>query len=341
MYQMSFKIMNVSIVNPKNNSPLTFTGTGFVDSFGNIFPIVKGVARICESENYTVNFGVQWNKFDKTQLDNEIDGLNLSRRRFFAETHWDQEDLTGQCILEVGSGAGRFSKVVLEHTKAVLYSVDYSDAVSANFKNNSQIAPDRFHLFQASVYEMPFPDDSFDKVFCLGVLQHTPDFDASIKALIGKAKPGGEIAVDFYPIKGWWTKINSKYILRPITKRMQHDRLLKLIEKNVDWLIKVHYIFHRIGLGFMTRFLPLCNVNESFPKSLTNAEVREWAILDTFDMYSPEHDHPQRIADVAKMFERQGAQVTFSGIEQFGEGMSASVVRGIKLKIENTDNVGC
>ena len=318
--------MNVSIINPKNNSPLTDTGKGLVDSFGNIFPVIKGVARISELENYTENFGMQWNKFDKTQLDNEIDGLNLSHRRFFAATHWDQEDLSGKCILEVGSGAGRFSKVVLENTKAVLYSVDYSDAVTANFKNNNQVAPDRFHLFQASVYEMPFPDNSFDKVFCFGVLQHTPDFDASVKALIDKAKPGGEIAVDFYPINGWWTKISAKYILRPITKKMPHKLLFRLIEKNIDWLISVHYIFHRIGLGFMTRFLPLCNVKESVPKSLTKAEIREWTILDTFDQYSPEHDHPQRITDVAKMFERHGAQVTFSGFENL-----SAVVRGVKL----------
>ncbi|MDB4078038.1 class I SAM-dependent methyltransferase [Amylibacter sp.] len=325
--------MNISIINPKNNSPLTETDKGLVDPFGNIFPIINGVARISELENYTENFGMQWNSFDKTQLDNETDGLNLSRRRFFAATHWDQEDLSEKLILEVGSGAGRFSKVVLENTKAVLYSVDYSDAVTANYKNNNQIAPDRFHLFQASVYEMPFPDNSFDKVFCFGVLQHTPDFDASVKALIAKAKPGGEIAVDFYPIKGWWTKINAKYILRPITKKMSHKRLLKLIEKNVDWLMGAHYALHRIGLGFMTRFLPICNVKESFPKSLTKAQVREWTILDTFDQYSPEHDYPQRIADVVKMFERYGVKVTFSGFEKFGEGMTASVVRGTKKSI--------
>jgi ubiquinone/menaquinone biosynthesis C-methylase UbiE len=326
--------MNVSIINPKNNSPLTYTDKGLVDNFGNIFPIIKGVARISELENYSENFGMQWNKFDKTQLDNEIDGLNLSYRRFFAATHWDQEDLSGKFVLEVGSGAGRFSKVVLEKTKAVLYSVDYSDAVTANYKNNNPVAPDRFHLFQASVYEMPFPDNSFDKVFCFGVLQHTPDFDASVKALIAKAKPGGEIAVDFYPIKGWWTKINAKYILRPITKKMSHERLLRLIEKNIDWLMGAHYILHRIGLGFVTRFLPICSVKDSFPKSLTKAQVREWAILDTFDQYSPEHDHPQRIANVVEMFKRYGVKVTFAGVERFGEGMTVSVVRGIKTSIE-------
>jgi SAM-dependent methyltransferase len=187
---------------------------------------------------------------------------------------------------------------------------------------------------------MPFSDNSFDRVFCLGVLQHTPDFDASIKALISKAKPGGEIIVDFYPIKGWWTKINAKYILRPITKKMPHDRLLSLIEKNIDWLMAAHYLCHRIGFGFMTRFLPICNVKESFPKSLTKVEIREWAILDTFDQYSPEHDHPQRIKDVVGMFERNGAKVTFAGIESFGPGMTASVVRGIKVRTANTDNVG-
>ena len=325
--------MAVSLINPKNNSPLSYDERGLVDSFGNVFPIVKGVARISELENYTENFGMQWNKFDKTQLDNEDEELDLSRRRFFAATHWDHEDLSGKSILEVGSGAGRFSKVVLEKTKALLFSIDYSNAVTANYKNNKKIAPERFKLFQASIYEMPFPDNSFDKVFCFGVLQHTPDFDASVKALIAKAKPGGEIVVDFYPIKGWWTKINAKYILRPITKKLSHERLLNLIEKNVDWLMGIHYLLHRIGFGFMTRFLPICNITESFPKSLTKDQLREWTILDTFDQYSPEYDNPQSIANVVKMFERYGAKVTFSGIENFGSGMTVSVVRGIKKRI--------
>ena len=322
--------MRLPIINPKNNKLLEPRGDQLVDQDGTAFPVVHGVPRIADLENYARNFGVQWNRFPGTQLDREKDGLNLSRDRFFAETHWDEEDLTGKDILEVGSGAGRFSKVVLEYTKGTLYSVDYSDAVTANMQSNGQIAPERFHLFQASIYELPFPDNSFDKVFCFGVLQHTPDFEASVKALIDKAKPGGEIAVDFYAVKGWWTKVNAKYILRPITKRMPHDRLFKLIERNVDWLIKAHFFLHRVGLGVLARFLPVCNVKESFPATLTSSELREWTVLDTFDQYSPEHDHPQRVITVAQMFERHGASVTFSGSENFGSGMLATVVRGVK-----------
>lgn len=321
--------MAIIIKNPKNNSPLHFLNGKLIDAEGNTFPIINGVARISDLDNYTENFGVQWNKFDKTQLDRKSDGLGLSQNRFFAESNWKPEELSEKDILEVGSGAGRFSKVVLEHTQAELYSVDYSDAVSANFKNNGAIAPDRFHLFQASIYEMPFPDDAFDKVFCFGVLQHTPDFQSSVKALISKVKPGGEVVVDFYPINGWWTKVHTKYIFRSWTKRMSHERLFELIENNVDWLIKVSRFLNKIGLGVFTRFLPLVDLGTMPSVGLNKAQLREWVVLDTFDMFSPEHDHPQRIKDVVTMFRSNGANVTFAGFVEVGDGRAA-VVRGIK-----------
>ena len=320
----------MEIINPQNNLPLRLVEGKLVDDQGNTFLIIDGVARIADVENYTDNFGVQWNKFDKTQLDREKDGRNLSRKRFFAETQWDQVDLLGKNVLEVGSGAGRFSEVVLRHTKANLYSVDYSGAVTANFNNNRSIAPDRFHLFQAGIYELPFPDNSFDKVFCIGVLQHTPDFEASVKSLICKAKPNTEVVVDFYSINGWWTKISAKYILRPFTKRMDHKLLMGLIESNIDWLIRAEKILHILGLGVLARFLPIVDIKHTFPKYLSKSERREWAVLDTFDMFSPEYDNPQRIEDVAAMFRRHGADVTFAGFEYF-DGFSAAVVRGVKL----------
>jgi len=322
--------MTVPIINPKNHSQLSFVDGKLIDSEGNAFPFLKGVARIAYLDNYTENFGVQWNRFNKTQLDQKNDGLSLSRNRFFAESGWNSDDLSDKDILEVGSGAGRFSEVVLKHTSANLYSLDYSDAVSANFENNSQIAPDRFHLFQASIYEMPFPDDSFDKVFCFGVLQHTPDFQSSVKALISKTKPGGEVVVDFYPIKGWWTKVHAKYIFRPWTKRMSYKKLFKLIEGNVDWLISLSKLLNKVGLGLLTRFIPIVDLCTIPTMGLDKSQFREWVVLDTFDMFSPEHDHPQKIKDVAYMFSNYGVDVTFSGFVGYGDGFEAAVVRGIK-----------
>jgi SAM-dependent methyltransferase len=219
--------------------------------------------------------------------------------------------------------------VVLERTEAHLWSVDYSAAVDANRETNGAVAPDRFHLFQASIYEMPFADESFDKIFCLGVLQHTLDFEASVRALVKKARKGGEIAVDFYPINGFWTKLHSKYILRPITKRLPHQRLLSLIEKNADWMIKLVTGLNRVGLGALGRFVPVCDIQRTLPRGLSPAELREWVVLDTFDMLSPQYDNPQRIADVAAMFRRAGATVTFAGFVQIENALSA-VVRAVR-----------
>src|SRR4051794_34270654 len=220
--------MPVELINPSNGKRLRRVGDELVDGEGGSYPVVRDIPRICEPGNYTDSFGKQWNAFRLTQIDSAEQ--ELSRRRFFAETGWTPEQLDGIDLLEVGSGAGRFTRVVLERSRANLFSIDFSNAVEANLKTNGELAGGRLHLFQASIYEMPFPDESFDKIFCIGVLQHTPSFERSIRALVQKAKRGAEIVVDFYPIRGWWTKLSAKYLLRPVTKRMAHDRLLGLIE---------------------------------------------------------------------------------------------------------------
>jgi len=319
----------VTLVSPQSGLPLREVANELIDGAGSRFPIVAGIPRICEPDNYTQNFGLQWNKFDVTQIDRPETGLELSTSRFFAETGWTPEELSGQDVLEVGSGAGRFTQVVLANTKARLWSVDYSSAVEANLRNNAAIAPDRLKLFQSSIYEMPFPDGSFDKVFCLGVLQHTPDFEASVRALVAKARPGGEIVVDFYPIRGWWTKLNAKYLLRPVTKRMPHDKLLERIDRNIDWLMGAHRALVRWRMGALTRFLPIADLRYILPKALSPEQAREWAVLDTFDMYSPEYDQPQRLEWVADMMRRSGATVTFAGYVDVA-GAQAAVVRAIR-----------
>ena len=79
-------------------------------------------------------------------------------------------------------------------------------------QRNNLARASRLKLVQASIYEMPFQDNTFDKVFCFGVLQHTPSFKNSIKSLVKKVKKNGEVIVDFYPSNGLITRIHSKYL---------------------------------------------------------------------------------------------------------------------------------
>lgn len=124
------------------------------------FFIEKGVPRFVPLNNYATSFGMQWNLFSETQLDSK-NGTHISRDRFWEETQWPH-DLRGQKILEVGCGMGRFSEIILK-SGAEVYSLDYSTAVDAaqkNLKGNQKHC-----LVQASLYEMPFPKNHFDKFF--------------------------------------------------------------------------------------------------------------------------------------------------------------------------------
>ncbi len=318
----------IHLIDPVSKNILTETPEGLLDQTGHtVYPYKDGAYRLVGNDNYTSNFGLEWNTFQKTQID-KFSGNTVSEERFFAQTQWAKDGLEGQTILEVGSGAGRFSQIILDHTKATLYSVDYSNAVEANYRNNGP--HERLKLFQASIYELPFQKESFDKVICLGVLQHTPDFKASVKALVDMVKPGGELIIDFYPIKNILTKVHGKYILRPFLKRLKHDTLMSLIRNNVDALIALYRFNRRVGLGFLNRFVPVCEIERTLPAGMNKEQLREWVILDTFDMFSPEYDQPKRLSTVARwlkefgMIDVDAAWVTYHG------NLEAATVRAKK-----------
>ena len=317
----------ILLVNPYNKKPLQVTVDGLLDADNNRFPLKNGAYKIVNDNNYTDNFGYQWNLFAGTQIDKSTD-IQLSYKRFFAQTGWDKEDLSGKNVLEVGSGAGRFTQIVLDHTKANLYSVDYSNAVEANFKNNGP--HERLQLYQASVYELPFAPAQFDKVFCFGVLQHTPDVEKTVLSLVEMLKPGGELVVDFYPISGWWTKLHAKYILRPFTKKMDNATLYQKIDKHADGLIKAYRFFSKIGIGkFTNRFLPICDIDGTLPANLSKEKLREMVVLDTFDMFSPQYDQPQKIKTVVNWFKKYGMAGVWGGYIYEGK-FKAAVVKGKK-----------
>lgn len=269
------------------------------------YPIVRGIPRFVPSENYAASFGRQWNKFARLQLDSQ-NGSSFSRQRFYSITEWDPSELNGKLVLDAGCGAGRFSEVV-QQDGAQVVAVDLSSAVDAcrrNLSSKSQI-----HWVQASIYELPFRDGTFDYVYCIGVIQHTPDPKRSVLSLLPKAAIGGKAGLWIYELN-WKSFIGTsgfKYLLRPWTKRLPLARLEKLSERLETLCRPVNRRCRRAGkLGrALMRLLPTaCAHLHGLP--LSDEDFREWVVLDTFDMYSPAHDHPQRFATVRRWMESAG-----------------------------------
>ena len=263
------------------------------------YPIRSGVLRCVPDEEYAGSFGFQWNKFRGTQLGSHT-GIPLSRNRLFQVTQWSSQ-LEGQRVLEAGSGAGRFTEVLLS-TGATVFSFDLSSAVEANRANNG--ANPRLNLFQASIFDIPLQEGCFDKVMCLGVIQHTPDPERAFASLARMLKPGGEIAVDVYA-RHLHALLSWKYLLRPWLRRMDRQKLFRLVERSVNLLLPLAVGLRKVAGRFGARLMPILEYSHLNLPPQTN---REWAILDTFDMYSPAHDHPRSITEVRAWFEAAGLE---------------------------------
>ena len=297
------------LISPIDGSKLIIKNQSLIDSSNNEFKIVNEIPRFVEENNYADSFGYQWNFFDKTQLD-RFSGSKITEERFYKNTRWNKSDLFGKDVLEVGSGAGRFTEVLLK-AKPNLFSVDYSNAVEANWKNN-RLNGD-FFICQSDIYRLPFKRNIFDFVFCFGVIQHTPNPEKSFACLVEQIKPGGKIAIDVYK-KTWKSLFNTKYWFRPITKKVDQKKLLKFIEWYVPKWFPVSSFFLRVPLigRFLAQLIPILNYSLMYPE-LSKKELIDWAILDTFDMLSPMYDKPQTLRTLKKWANNNSLEIIYVG----------------------------
>lgn len=276
------------------------------------YPIVNFVPRFVPAENYSKSFGFQWNRFRQTQLDSTT-GHPITRDRFFAQSAWRPDEMAGAWTLDLGCGAGRFAEISLS-TGTRLVAVDYSGAVDACRAN---LGPHpRLDVVQGDVYRLPFRPSSFGFVYCFGVLQHTPDVGGAFAALTAQIAPGGRIAVDLYP-ETPLNRVWPKYWLRPFTKNIPPERLLPKVERLVNTLWPVSLLLGRTPvIGRKLRhLLPVANYDGILPLDAT--QLKDWAVLDTFDMLAPAHDHPQSVETLAGWFERAG----LADVEVFRRGL--------------------
>jgi uncharacterized protein YbaR (Trm112 family)/ubiquinone/menaquinone biosynthesis C-methylase UbiE len=269
----------------------------------NVFPIIRSVPRFVTSENYASGFGFQWNRFLRTQLDSYT-GKPIARERFQVRTNLQSSQLDGRMVLDVGCGAGRYAEIALS-MGARLVAIDYSSAVDACWQNLSSY--NHLNVVQADIYRLPFKPASFEFVYCFGVLQHTPDVEKAFKALPLQLVCGGNLSVDIYP-KLFRNIIWPKYWIRTFTRGISSERLFPLIQSMVKVLFPVSVAVGRLPyIGSKLRYMiPVANYEGVFP--LTMEQLKEWAVLDTFDMLSPLHDHPQSSSTLKKWFEEAGLQ---------------------------------
>jgi SAM-dependent methyltransferase len=245
------------------------------------------VLRLVDSEHYSGSFGYQWNRFARTQLDS-ANHTTRSRDAFLEKTGWTLDQLRGKRVLDAGCGMGRFAEICAE-AGADVHAVDLSSAVDAaaeNLRPRTNVT-----VYQADLMRLPFPPGSFDFVYSIGVLHHTPDTRRAFMSLVPLVRPGGQIAIWVYEARLRLSMAGAE-VWRLVTSRLPQRTLLGLCRAAVPF-----YHVHRLPVvGFVTRRV--------LPTSMD--PMPEWRWLDTFDWYAPRYQWKHSAEEVLGWFRDAG-----------------------------------
>jgi SAM-dependent methyltransferase len=108
------------------------------------------------------------------------------------------EDYVGRRVLDAGCGTGEYS-CWYGSQGADVTGVDLSEpslSRAAEYARGQQLGNVRFE--KQSVLALTFPDASFDYVYSMGVLHHTPDPYGGFRELCRVLRPGGVLVVSVY-----------------------------------------------------------------------------------------------------------------------------------------------
>lgn len=268
-------------------------------SCGKVYKITNFIPRFVETDKYVGNFSFEWLFYRKTQLDSHNKSED-SLKEFISKTDFSPEDLKGKLILDVGCGTGRFMEIAGSEGGETV-GVDLSFAVDTAVENMR--GREKAHVVQADIFSLPFKPGSFDFIYSLGVLHHTPSTEEAFKRVVPLLRDGGDISIWVYSNESRFAKIRNGFtdFYRFFTSRMPIRMLWVLCHIAVP-------LYYLKKLGKFGDLLEMV-----FPTSVSpRAEER---VLDTFDWYSPKYQFKHTYAEVEGWFRAAGLKPKRLGVQ--------------------------
>lgn len=157
---------------------------------------------------------------------------------------------SGDRVLDLGCGEGRHAIGVYlaEDVESVGVDLSHEDIAIAQEKAQDFLDPQNpnksLTLKVANAMDLPFADDSFDKVICSEVLEHIPDYPGALREIYRVLKPGGVFAASvprFGPEWLCWA-LSDEYH----ANEGGHLRIFKAqkLKREIERLGMIHYQGH-------------------------------------------------------------------------------------------------
>ena len=134
-------------------------------------------------------------------------------------------------ILNIGSATGRTSEILQEFGEVT--SVEYDKACCEFSKNILDM-----QVINASIIDLPFPDEKFDLVCAFDVIEHVADDESAISEMYRVCKASGHLFLTVPAFQSLWSvhdEVNHHY------RRYRKNNLLRLFSGREGSIIKCTY----------------------------------------------------------------------------------------------------
>jgi ubiquinone/menaquinone biosynthesis C-methylase UbiE len=168
---------------------------------------MTGSIQMNEKEQVTaIVFGDTFSLYDEKSFDEFVAPFYIRLKNNGVNT----DLFKGKRCLDAGCGGGRGSILMAQCGAKEVIGVDFSATnIESCRKRAQQKGFTNLTFHQHSLMELPFEDESFDIVWCNGVLMHTIDPDAGLKEIARVLKKGGHMWLYVYGSGGiYWYMVD-------------------------------------------------------------------------------------------------------------------------------------
>lgn len=181
----------------------------------------------------------------------------------------------GKSVLEIGCGMGSHSLKMSGNAKShCALDLNFSSAVLA--KRRFEIFESPGNILNADAEYLPFNDESFDRVYSLGVIHHTPDTEKAISEISRVMKSGGDAIIMLYHKNSifYYVTILVRNRIKFAILKIIPLRLVTMIYQGDKYKIRIKNALDKLSWKDLTRFTIRVST-DSFPNPLSKVYAKQ------------------------------------------------------------------